>query len=370
MAWQNLTVGATVLTDSNQKSIAPETKSFRVGIIGVGYGRRVHKPASELTGRATVVAACGRDSSSAGSFQTSGFESVDSWQAICDSDKIDVVVVASPASSHQNVLRYLSPTDKAVIIEKPAGLDLEAAENIERLLRRQNTIHAIGFQFRFEPAILALRDVISSGDLGRIERIDVRWLVGGSNARNRAWRWQDSREHGGGILLNFATHVIDYVSMLCGPPKQRHSLTYSNVVTERPLSTNKSLLLPVDAEDSATVQWSTTLNTECCLVVSNSSSANLGHSLLISGSKGCASLEWKPPFMPENTKLEILCGNGSKEIPLPQPEQKYQGFDSRLIPTLAFWNAFLDNITNENKHNLPTIEDAIIAHRLIASNHK
>ena len=176
--------------------------------------------------------------------------------------------MASPASSHQDVLKRLSLTDKAVVIEKPAGLDLYAAENIERFLKRGNTIHAIGFQFRYEPAILALQNIISSGDLGRIERIDVRWLVGGEHARNRPWRWQDSRRHGGGVLLNFATHVIDYISMLCGPPKHRHSINCTNVVTERPSSTNSSLFLPVDAEDSATLQWNTTLNTECCLIVS------------------------------------------------------------------------------------------------------
>ena len=355
----------TSLSERPQNSIDLDSRHFRVGIIGVGHGLRVHKPASEFTGRATVIAACGQSNSSSGAFQAPGFEDLSCWQAICDSDDIDIVVVASPASSHRPILEYLSSSRKAVMIEKPAGIDLEAAKKIRSLLVSGNTQHAVGFQFRFEPALIALRDILSSGSLGQIERVDIRWLVGGTTARSRDWRWQDSRKDGGGVLLNFATHAIDYTSLLCGQPEHRHSLRFSNLVTERPAPGQKNRVLAVDAEDSASIHWRTTRGTECSLVVSNQSSANLGHSILVSGSDGCATVDWTPPFMPRNSRLRILRGNDAKEIPLVQFTNQHQDFDSRMLPTMALWNTFLDNLCNKDSHTLPTIDDAIIAHHLI-----
>lgn len=80
--------------------------------------------------------------------------------------------LATPPAAHPQILETV-PEGSAVLIQKPMGSDLEAASKILRLCRERKLVAAVNFQLRFSAMMLAVRDAIEKGYLGRVLDIDV-----------------------------------------------------------------------------------------------------------------------------------------------------------------------------------------------------
>ena len=66
------------------------------------------------------------------------------------------------------------PRGAAVLIQKPLGRDLPEATAIRAACRRRGLAAAVNFQLRYAPMLLALRDAVARGLLGRIVELEVR----------------------------------------------------------------------------------------------------------------------------------------------------------------------------------------------------
>lgn len=80
--------------------------------------------------------------------------------------------VAAPPVAHAAIVAAL-PRGAAVLIQKPMGLDLEAATRIRAACRERQLIAAVNFQLRFAPMMLAVADALQRGLLGRLVDIEV-----------------------------------------------------------------------------------------------------------------------------------------------------------------------------------------------------
>ena len=91
---------------------------------------------------------------------------------------------------------------------------IEAAERNGRIL-------AVNFQQRFRPEIVAARELIRSGALGELHRVELvePWMRPAAYYRSAGWRgtW---RGEGGGVLLNQAPHGLDLLCHLAGMPNR------------------------------------------------------------------------------------------------------------------------------------------------------
>lgn len=79
--------------------------------------------------------------------------------------------IAVPPEAIAGILTAL-PQGATVLIQKPMGSDLAAADAILRVVRQRNLKAAVNFQLRFAPAILALKDAIAQGLLGEVVDVD------------------------------------------------------------------------------------------------------------------------------------------------------------------------------------------------------
>jgi predicted dehydrogenase len=80
---------------------------------------------------------------------------------------IDAVVVATPASSHVELVGAAAQAGKAVFCEKPLALSLERTRDALRAVERAGALLQVGFMRRFDPAYQRARDAIESGRIGR-----------------------------------------------------------------------------------------------------------------------------------------------------------------------------------------------------------
>jgi predicted dehydrogenase len=80
--------------------------------------------------------------------------------------------LATPPAAHLDVLRAL-PACATVLIQKPMGRDLDEAGAILKLCREKRMTAAVNFQLRFSAMMLALKDAVDQGLLGRLIDLEV-----------------------------------------------------------------------------------------------------------------------------------------------------------------------------------------------------
>lgn len=81
---------------------------------------------------------------------------------------IDAVVVATPATSHEPIVRLALESGKNVLCEKPLCVDTEEAGRLHKLAEERNRILMVGHIFLFNPGIIKLKELIDNGELGHI----------------------------------------------------------------------------------------------------------------------------------------------------------------------------------------------------------
>lgn len=96
----------------------------------------------------------------------------DDLDAAVAQDAGTVFDVATPPGAHLGILECL-PEGSIVLMQKPMGRDLAEAGRILAVCRRRRLTAAVNFQLRFSPMMLALRDVVERGLLGRLVDVEV-----------------------------------------------------------------------------------------------------------------------------------------------------------------------------------------------------
>jgi myo-inositol 2-dehydrogenase/D-chiro-inositol 1-dehydrogenase len=80
----------------------------------------------------------------------------------------DAVVVATPSSTHAELVGRAAAAGLPVFCEKPIALDLDSVDAVLAGVAAAGVELQVGFQRRFDPGYLAVRDAITSGAIGRL----------------------------------------------------------------------------------------------------------------------------------------------------------------------------------------------------------
>jgi predicted dehydrogenase len=121
-------------------------------------------------------------------------------------DSFDGALCCVPDAPKYELLEYLLGHGKHVLVEKPLWVeDVGQIHALQRLARETKTVCYTAYNHRFEPHFMRMRDLIASGELGRI--YSVRLFYGNGTARlvrNSAWR-----DEGAGVLPDLGSHLLD-----------------------------------------------------------------------------------------------------------------------------------------------------------------
>jgi predicted dehydrogenase len=169
-----------------------------------------------------------------------GFTDFDT--ALCNFRPGAVFVCTPPVFHVQQALAAVR-SGADVFIEKPLSHNLDCLGALKNEAGRQRRVVHVGYNLRFNPGIRMLKRLIEEGVAGKIlwARAEVAHYL-------PDWRlWQDyrqsytaRRELGGGIILD-ASHEIDYILWLLGPPSEL--ICMAGTVSD----------LDVNVEDCATI---------------------------------------------------------------------------------------------------------------------
>ena len=195
------------------------TKRHRLALIGLGMGSTPHAQSLiDLNDRVEVAAAYTRSAERAQAFAARfAFPLSHDLDAIAADASIDCVLVATPPSSHLEIVERFARTGKHVLLEKPLDVSLERAEAIVACCRKYKVRLGVVFQHRFRLAALRLRTLVETGALGHVAvaNVYVPWWRPQSyyDVPGRGTLGRD----GGGVLITQAIHTLDlFLSLVDG----------------------------------------------------------------------------------------------------------------------------------------------------------
>lgn len=143
---------------------------IRFAIVGLGYwGPNLVRNLQELPG-AEALAVCDleQDALDAIARRYPAIETTTRFDDILADDRIDAVVIATPVSTHFPLADAALGAGKHVFIEKPlAASSIEAAALIAKAAD-MNLVLMPGHTFLYSPAVMMIRDLIATGELGEI----------------------------------------------------------------------------------------------------------------------------------------------------------------------------------------------------------
>src|SRR4029078_4327174 len=152
-------------------STANERPLPQVAVIGSGYwGKNLVRNFSNL-GALSVVC-----DSHAETLRTLGEQypqcrTVTSYAEVLRDGSIQAVAIATPAKTHGAMVREALLSGKDVFVEKPLCLSAEQGRSLVDLARERGRILMVGHLLWYHPAILKLKELIDTGELGRIQYI-------------------------------------------------------------------------------------------------------------------------------------------------------------------------------------------------------
>lgn len=98
---------------------------------------------------------------------------------------IDAVVISTPEHSHSPILKLAAEADKDAYVEKPMGNVLAEAKAARDAVKQHDRIVQVGTQHRSEPYPRAAHDIVQSGALGEVSKVEMVWNYHGPRWRGR-----------------------------------------------------------------------------------------------------------------------------------------------------------------------------------------
>lgn len=203
---------------SDEASSIATTKrpdAIRIGLCGIGrtgFGR-VRREISALP---ECVIAAGFDVIRERAEQLAhecGSTVYDSFESLLADKGVDVVVIATRSHQHAEMSIAALDAGKHVVVEKPMATTLAGADAMIAAASRSAGKLIVRHNRRFDPEFIAARRAIESGKLGTPHLVKIR-----HHEYVRRSDWQTLREFGGGQLLNWGPHLIDWALQLIGSP--------------------------------------------------------------------------------------------------------------------------------------------------------
>lgn len=197
-------------------SRSPEDDAFRVAVIGLGgAAERILLPAFALLPNVRIVAGCDIDAATRerarGRWKIPRIHA--DARVMLDEERPDVAVVATPPLSHGEFCLLALERGCHVFCEKPFMPSVEAADRVIAAAKTASRLVAVNNQYYQMPIYRSVKQLVDSGDVGRLYSIDVWQRMNLVPRDEGGWKaaLQPRR-----VLYEFGTHALDLTCQFFG----------------------------------------------------------------------------------------------------------------------------------------------------------
>jgi len=229
-------------------------RTLKVGMAGLGVASTQILPAMERMPEIALVAAAEPRAEARAAFQARyGGRVYESVDALCQDPEVEAIWICTPNQFHREHVLTAAAHGKHMVVEKPMALSIEECEGMVDAVERAGVKLLCGHTQSFNPAIQAMRRVITSGRLGRLAALNT-WMYTDWMLRPRMAQELDL-ELGGGVVYRQGPHQIDIVRLLGGGLVRSVRAMTGQLMPERPAPGNYSAYLEFEDGTPAIVVY-------------------------------------------------------------------------------------------------------------------
>lgn len=332
---------------------------YRVGIVGSGFGGKVHAPAYKAHPAFEPVAIASPHSAEQVARERGIPAAFPSLEALLDGADVDLVSIASPPYEHHAAVRLALSRGKHVLCEKPLAINVAQAEEMVALAQRAGTVCGVAHEYRFTPARIAIKELVDNGHLGPLREIEIADLR--SNLRSGVEvpnRWWFSKSKGGGLAQALTSHLIDNATWVAGrPPVAAYGFSRTAVPERR--YRGETFRSEVADGAFALLDYGDGL---VARIATDATLAHDSHLYAVHGEKLTALASGTT--IPDARTFTVDAEETSELELRPSPYATY----AAIHPNLPAFIQLLDELAHAlegRPHALPTFEDALVTQRVL-----
>jgi len=155
-----------------ERKLLMSVTSIRIGLAGLGTAdRSLLQAVAKTTGFSFVAGADVRQAAREQYRAEFGIQTFDSVAAMCELKELDGVYVATPNPFHAEHAITALERGRHVMVEKPMALTLEDCDRMIAAAEKSRVKLMVAHTRSFNPPIRQMREIISSGKLGRVTQV-------------------------------------------------------------------------------------------------------------------------------------------------------------------------------------------------------
>ncbi|MEP0963824.1 MAG: Gfo/Idh/MocA family oxidoreductase [Roseobacter sp.] len=224
------------------------------GMIGGGEGSQIgpaHRLGAQADGNFVLAAGAldadaKKGSAYAQSLGVAPDRAYGNWQEMLEGeqdrpDRVDLVTVATPNSTHFEITKAFIEAGFNVLCEKPMTMTVEQGEEIVRAAEASGKICAVNYCYSAYPMVREMRHMVSSGQVGKVRLIVANFSHGhhgdatdADNPRVR-WRYDPAMAGVSGQFADCGIHAMHMASFIAGDEVQTLSADFASAIPSREL---------------------------------------------------------------------------------------------------------------------------------------
>lgn len=130
----------------------------------------------------------------------------------------DAILVCTPPDLHYPIIKKAADLKIHVFVEKPFTTRSAEASELEIIYHAKGLVNQVGYVNRFNDVFIKVKEFIEAGLIGKIMRFKSEMFSSTIVTSDESSGWRGSRETGGGVIFEMASHAIDLVNYLIGKP--------------------------------------------------------------------------------------------------------------------------------------------------------
>ena len=205
--------------------------NLRVGLIGIGgMGGCHYGTYKDVKGASLVAVADVRVDMAQAKTAGTGIAVYADYKEMIEKENLDMVDICTPSYMHKDMAIYCLSKGLHVLCEKPMTINKEDAEEVVKAANATDKYFMAAHVVRFMAPYAYLREIIKSGEMGRLLRLDMKRI-----SSIPVWSWEDwmrDEKRSGGVITDLSIHDIDYVQSILGMPDKiscvHHGLKNNN----------------------------------------------------------------------------------------------------------------------------------------------
>lgn len=206
-------------------------REVKAGLIGVGWWGGVLLEGTRNAPNIEVTTCHSRTREAMNTFaRANGVEPVADLDAMLGDPEIEAVIIATPHSTHADLVVSACESGKHVFVDKPFVMTVADGRRCIAAAETAGVVLQVGHQRRRQPANRRIKQMIDNGTLGEVAALEANYSGTGGKTDPNNWR-QDRGERPLSGLTPFGVHVIDTFHSFVGPIR---SVTASSA---RPIGT-------------------------------------------------------------------------------------------------------------------------------------